>query len=126
MNKVSRFLTAAAFAFTGAAAHANSAVEQSSCASSTCFQLTTVAKEGSDALIAADGSSRTPQGQMVAADGSSRTPQGQMVAADGSSRTPQGQMVAADGSSRTPQGQLVAENGASRTPQGQLLDGQTA
>ena len=110
MNNVSRFLTAAAFAFTGAAAHANSAVEQSSCASSICFQLTTVAKEGSDALIAADGFSRTPQGQMVAADGSSRTPQGQMVAADG----------------RTPQGQLVAENGASRTPQGQWLDGQSA
>ena len=96
MNNVSRFLTAAAFAFTGAAAHANSAVEQSSCASSICFQLTTVAKEGSDALIAADGFSRTPQGQMVAADG------------------------------RTPQGQLVAENGASRTPQGQWLDGQSA
>ncbi|HWH85929.1 MAG TPA: hypothetical protein VNV36_04050 [Pseudomonas sp.] len=112
MNNVSRFLTAIAFAFTGVAAHANSVVEQSGCAHSTCFQLTTVAKEGSDALIAADGSSRTPQGQTLAADGSSRTPQGQMVAADGSSRTPQGQ--------------LVAENGASRTPQGQLLDGQTA
>ncbi|VEF10460.1 Uncharacterised protein [Pseudomonas fluorescens] len=112
MNNVSRFLTAFAFSFAGVAAHADSSVETGSCGSSTCFQLTTVAKEGSDALIAADGSSRTPQGQMVAADGSSRTPQGQMVAADGSSRTPQGQ--------------LVAENGASRTPQGQWLDDQNA
>lgn len=79
MNNISRFLTAAAFAFTGAAAHANSALEQSSCASSTCFQLTTVAKKGSDALIAADGSSRTPQGQLVAENGASRTPQAQWL-----------------------------------------------
>ncbi|WLH37739.1 hypothetical protein PSH79_10690 [Pseudomonas sp. FP2196] len=112
MNNVSRFLTAVAFAFAGVAAHANAAVEQHSCNNGSCFQLTPMAKKASDALIAADGSSRTPQGQMVAADGSSRTPQGQMVAADGSSRTPQGQMV--------------AENGASRTPQGQWLESQNA
>ncbi|WP_367256685.1 hypothetical protein [Pseudomonas sp. stari2] len=112
MNNVSRFLTAIAFSFAGVAAHANSAVEQSSCAGSTCFQLSPLAKQGSDALIAADGASHTPQGQMVAADGSSHTPQGQMVAADGSSHTPQGQMV--------------AENGASRTPQSQWLDNQNA
>ncbi|PMW95329.1 hypothetical protein C1X59_26830 [Pseudomonas sp. FW215-R2] len=98
MNNVSRFLTAIAFSFAGVAAHANSAVEQNSCAGSTCFQLSPVAKQGSDALIAADGASHTPQGQMVAADGSSHTPQGQ----------------------------TVAENGASRTPQSQWLDSQTA
>jgi len=93
MNNVSRFLTAIAFSFAGVAAHANSAVEQSSCAGSTCFQLSPVAKQGSDALIAADGTSHTPQGQMVAADGSSHTPQGQMVAENGASRTPQSQWL---------------------------------
>jgi hypothetical protein len=93
MNNVSRFLTAIAFSFAGVAAHANSAVEQSSCAGSTCFQLSPVAKQGSDALIAADGASHTPQGQMVAADGSSHTPQGQMVAENGASRTPQSQWL---------------------------------
>jgi len=93
MNNVSRFLTAIAFSFAGVAAHANSAVEQSSCAGSTCFQLSPVAKQGSDALIAADGASHTPQGQMVAADGASHTPQGQMVAENGASRTPQSQWL---------------------------------
>ncbi|MDI2144577.1 MULTISPECIES: hypothetical protein [unclassified Pseudomonas] len=93
MNNVSRFLTAIAFSFAGVAAHANSAVEQSSCAGSTCFQLSPLAKQGSDALIAADGASHTPQGQMVAADGSSHTPQGQMVAENGASRTPQSQWL---------------------------------
>ncbi len=93
MNNVSRFLTAIAFSFAGVAAHANSAIEQSSCAGSTCFQLSPVAKQGSDALIAADGASHTPQGQMVAADGSSHTPQGQMVAENGASRTPQSQWL---------------------------------
>ncbi|WP_065260372.1 hypothetical protein [Pseudomonas bananamidigenes] len=112
MINVTRFLTAVAFSFAGVAAHANAAVEQNTCGSSTCFQLAPVAKPGHDGLIASDGSSRTPQGQMVAADGASHTPQGQMVAADGSSHTPQGQMV--------------AENGASRTPQSQWLDSQTA
>ncbi|MFJ4194018.1 hypothetical protein, partial [Pseudomonas sp. NPDC089534] len=61
MNNVSRFLTAFAFAFAGVAAHANAAVEQHSCGNGTCFQLTPLAKQG----LAADGSSRTPQGQMV-------------------------------------------------------------
>ncbi|WP_180699507.1 hypothetical protein [Pseudomonas crudilactis] len=112
MNNVSRFLTAIAFSLAGVAAHANAAVEQHSCHSNTCFQLTPVAQQGSDGLIAADGSSRTPQGQMFAADGSSRTPQSQMFAADGSSRTPQGQMF--------------AENGASRTPQSHWLESQSA
>jgi hypothetical protein len=84
MNNISRFLTAVAFSFAGAAAHANSSVEHSSCASSTCFQLTPVAKEGRDALIAADGSSRTPQGQLVAENGASRTPQGQWLASQSS------------------------------------------
>ncbi|TFH79560.1 hypothetical protein [Pseudomonas kribbensis] len=93
MNNVSRFLTAIAFSFAGVAAHANSVVEQSNCAGSTCFQLSPVAKQGSDALIAADGASHTPQGQMVAADGSSHTPQGQMVAENGASRTPQSQWL---------------------------------
>ncbi|WP_285420131.1 hypothetical protein [Pseudomonas sp. efr-133-TYG-5] len=126
MNNVARFFTAIAFALAGVAAHANAAVEQSSCTASICFQLSPLAKSASDALIAADGSSRTPQGQMVAEDGSSRTPQGQRVAEDGSSRTPQGQRVAEDGSGRTPQAQRVAENGASRTPQSQWLDSQSA
>ncbi|MFJ2487638.1 hypothetical protein [Pseudomonas sp. NPDC087639] len=93
MNNVSRFLTAVAFAFAGVATHANAAAEQHSCNSGSCFQLTPMAKKASDALIAADGSSRTPQGQMVAADGSSRTPQGQMVAENGASHTPQGQWL---------------------------------
>jgi hypothetical protein len=75
MNNVSRFLTAIAFSLAGVAAHANAAVEQHSCHSSSCFQLTPVAKQGSDGLIAADGSSRTPQGQMFAENGASRTPQ---------------------------------------------------
>jgi hypothetical protein len=75
MNNVSRFLTAIAFSLAGVAAHANAAVEQHSCHSGTCFQLTPVAKQGSDGLIAADGSSRTPQGQMFAENGASRTPQ---------------------------------------------------
>ncbi|MCX4218981.1 MULTISPECIES: hypothetical protein [Pseudomonas] len=93
MNNVSRYLTAVAFSLAGVAAHANAAVEQHNCGSSTCFQLAPVAKPGSDALIAADGASRTPQGQMVAADGSSHTPQGQMVAENGASRTPQSQWL---------------------------------
>lgn len=75
MNNVSRFLTAIAFSLAGVAAHANAAVEQHSCHSGSCFQLTPVAKQGSDGLIAADGSSRTPQGQMFAENGASRTPQ---------------------------------------------------
>ena len=79
MNNVSRFLTAIAFSLAGVAAHANAAVEQHSCHSGTCFQLTPVAKQGSDGLIAADGSSRTPQGQMFAENGASRTPQGQWL-----------------------------------------------
>ncbi len=112
MNNVSRILTAIAFSLAGVAAHANAAVEQPGCHTSTCFQLTPVAKQGTDGLLAADGASRTPQGQMVAADGASRTPQGQMVAADGASRTPQGQMFAENGSSRTPQGQWLQSQSA--------------
>ena len=78
MNNVTRFLTAAAFTLAGAAAHANAAVEQSRCGSSTCFQLTPVSERGANA-VAEDGSSRTPQGQRVAENGSSRTPQGQLL-----------------------------------------------
>ncbi len=112
MNNLSRFLTAAAFALAGTAAHANATVERSTCGSSTCFQLTPVKEQGANDFLAQDGASRTPQGQTLAENGSSRTPQGQMLAENGSSRTPQGQ--------------LLAENGSSRTPQGQLLDNQTA
>ena len=65
MNNVTRFLTAVAFSAAGAAAHANAAVEQSSCAGSTCFQLTPVEHEGASPLLAEDGSSRTPQGQLL-------------------------------------------------------------
>jgi hypothetical protein len=46
MNNVTRFLTAVAFSVAGAAAHANAAVEQKSCGSATCFQLTPVAQKG--------------------------------------------------------------------------------
>ncbi|EJM69583.1 hypothetical protein PMI29_01855 [Pseudomonas sp. GM49] len=79
MNNVTRYLTAIAFAVAGAAAHANAAVEQSACASNTCFQLTPVAEKGTQGFLAQDGSSRTPQGQMLAENGSSRTPQGQLL-----------------------------------------------
>ncbi|MFZ3284334.1 hypothetical protein [Pseudomonas sp.] len=53
--------TAIAFSLAGVAAHANAAVEQHSCHSSNCFQLTPLAKSDADGLLAADGSSRTPQ-----------------------------------------------------------------
>ncbi|MFJ2458472.1 hypothetical protein NQ186_12460 [Pseudomonas zeae] len=79
MNNVVRFFTAIVFSLAGVAAHANAAVEQHSCHSSTCFQLTPVAQQGSAGLIAADGSSRTPQGQMFAENGASRTPQSQWL-----------------------------------------------
>ncbi|RON38685.1 hypothetical protein [Pseudomonas brassicacearum] len=65
MNNVTRFLTAIAFSAAGAAAHANAAVEQKSCGSATCFQLTPVAQKGGSAFLAEDGSSRTPQGQQL-------------------------------------------------------------
>ena len=64
MNNIARFLTASAFAFAGAAAHANAAVEQRSCGSSTCFQLTPVNEQGANDLLVQDGSGRTPQGQL--------------------------------------------------------------
>ncbi|MNU84239.1 hypothetical protein [Pseudomonas sp. MAG733B] len=65
MNNISRFLTAIAFSAAGAAAHANGAVEQSACGSSTCFQLTPVAEKGGDAFLAENGSSHTPQGKWL-------------------------------------------------------------
>ncbi|MDN3224918.1 hypothetical protein [Pseudomonas nunensis] len=79
MINVTRYLTAIAFSVAGAAAHANAAVEQDSCGSATCFQLTPVAHKDSNAFLAEDGYSRTPQGQMVAENGSDRTPQGQLL-----------------------------------------------
>lgn len=97
--------------------------------------------------VAADGSDRTPQGQILAENGRNRleekglvqdgydkTPQGQTVAEggrdrleekglvqDGSDRTPQGQTLASDGGDRTPQGQTLAADGYDKTPQGQTL-----
>ena len=65
MNNVSRFLTAIAFSVAGAAAHANAAVEQKSCGSATCFQLTPVGEKGAGIFLAEDGSSRTSQGQQL-------------------------------------------------------------
>ena len=65
MNNVSRFLTTIAFSVAGAAAHANAAVEQKSCGSATCFQLTPVAQKGGNAFLAQDGTSRTPQDQQL-------------------------------------------------------------
>lgn len=79
MNNVTRYLTAIVFSVAGAAAHANAAVEQSACASNTCFQLTPVAEKGTQGFLAQDGSSRTPQGQLLAENGTSRTPQGQLL-----------------------------------------------
>ncbi|MGF6126824.1 hypothetical protein QF019_002033 [Pseudomonas frederiksbergensis] len=79
MNHVTRYLTAIAFSVAGAAAHANAAVEQNSCGSTMCFQLTPVAQKDTNAFLAEDGYSRTPQGQMVAENGASRTPQGQLL-----------------------------------------------
>ncbi|WP_247254326.1 hypothetical protein [Pseudomonas moorei] len=76
MKHLSRYLTAVAFSIAGAAAHANAAVEQSACGSSTCFQLTPVAQKGGKAFLAEDGYSRTPQGRVVAENGYSHTPQG--------------------------------------------------
>jgi hypothetical protein len=78
MKNVTRYLNAFAFSVAGAAAHANASAEQNTCGSAPCFQLTPVAEKGSP-LLAADGSSRTPQGQMVAENGGSRTPQGQLL-----------------------------------------------
>ncbi|QZP30774.1 hypothetical protein [Pseudomonas sp. DR48] len=65
MINVTRYLTAVAFSIAGAAAHANVAVEQKTCGSATCFQLTPVAEQAGNALLAQDGSSRTPQGQQL-------------------------------------------------------------
>ena len=65
MNNVSRFLTTIAFSVAGAAAHANAAVEQKSCGSATCFQLTPVGEKGAGIFLAEDGSSRTSQGQQL-------------------------------------------------------------
>ncbi|MHC8362620.1 hypothetical protein ACYZUA_20440 [Pseudomonas sp. LS2P72] len=65
MNNVTRFLTAIAFSAAGAAAHANGAVEEKSCGSATCFQLTPVGEKGGSAFLAEEGSSRTPQGQLL-------------------------------------------------------------
>ncbi|MGF6330088.1 hypothetical protein ABH909_002966 [Pseudomonas sp. BS3782 TE3695] len=71
MSNITRFFTAIVFSVAGAAAHANAAVEQNSCGSNICFQLTP--------LLTEDGSSRTPQGQLVVENGYSRTPQGQQL-----------------------------------------------
>ncbi|NUT78933.1 hypothetical protein HNO86_28210 [Pseudomonas sp. C1C7] len=79
MINVSRFLTAIAFSVAGAAAHANAAVEQNACGSSTCFQLTPVEKQSVNGFLAEDGYDRTPQGQFVAENGASRTPQGKWL-----------------------------------------------
>jgi len=65
MNNVTRYLTAIVFSVAGAAAHANAAVEQSACGSSTCFQLTPVAEKGDNGFLAENGTSRTPQGQLL-------------------------------------------------------------
>jgi hypothetical protein len=79
MINVSRFLTAVAFSVAGAAAHANAAVEKNACGSSTCFQLTPVAKQGANEFLAEDGYNRTKQAQVVAENGASRTPQGKLL-----------------------------------------------
>jgi hypothetical protein len=65
MNHLTRFLTATAFALAGTAVHANAAVEKSSCAASTCFQLTPVHHAAGHDLLVEDGSRRTPLGQAL-------------------------------------------------------------
>jgi len=65
MINVTRFLTAIAFSVAGAAAHANAAVEQKSCGSATCFQLTPVGEKGGNAFLVENGGNRTPQGQLL-------------------------------------------------------------
>ncbi|MEB2649103.1 hypothetical protein EJ576_23615 [Pseudomonas sp. C 49-2] len=65
MNPLTRFLTATAFALAGTAVHANAAVEKSSCAASTCFQLTPVQHAAGHNLLVEDGSRRTPLGQAL-------------------------------------------------------------
>ncbi|WP_339485540.1 hypothetical protein [Pseudomonas sp. EL_65y_Pfl2_R95] len=72
MNNLTRYLSAAAFAFAGVASHVQAA-EQKTCGSTSCFQLTPVAKEAVIKVLAEDGSSLTPQGRMLAENGSSRT-----------------------------------------------------
>ncbi len=79
MHNVSRFLTAIAFSLSGFAAHADASVEQNSCHGGSCLQLTPMTRQSIDSLLAADGASRTPQGQMFAENGASRTPQGQWL-----------------------------------------------
>lgn len=79
MHNVSRFFTAIAFSFSGFAAHADASVEQNSCHGGSCLQLTPMTRQSIDSLLAADGASRTPQGQMFAENGASRTPQGQWL-----------------------------------------------
>jgi len=65
MINVTRFLTAIAFSVAGAAAHANAAVEQKSCGSATCFQLTPVGEKGGNAFLVENDGNRTPQGQLL-------------------------------------------------------------
>ncbi|WP_336348179.1 hypothetical protein [Pseudomonas monsensis] len=79
MHNVSRFFTAIAFSLSGFAAHADASVEQNSCHGGSCLQLTPMTRQSIDSLLAADGASRTPQGQMFAENGASRTPQGQWL-----------------------------------------------
>lgn len=79
MHNVSRFLTAIAFSLSGFAAHADASVEQNSCHGGSCLQLTPLARQSIDSSLAADGASRTPQGQMFAENGANRTPQGQWL-----------------------------------------------
>ena len=49
----------------GTAVHANAAMEKSSCAASTCFQLTPVQHAAGHDLLVEDGSRRTPLGQAL-------------------------------------------------------------
>ncbi|MFI8479100.1 hypothetical protein ACIGCM_00810 [Pseudomonas sp. NPDC078700] len=75
MNNLTRYLTAVAFSFAGVASHAQAEAKATACGSSTCFQLTPLAKDVGNNVLAEDGSSLTPQGRMVAENGYSRTPQ---------------------------------------------------
>ncbi|MFW0754951.1 hypothetical protein ACN1C3_09365 [Pseudomonas sp. H11T01] len=79
MKNVKSFLTAIVFSLAGVAVHANAATENHRCESGICFQLTPLAGRGALPVLAADGSSRTPQGMQVAENGSSRTPQGMQL-----------------------------------------------
>ncbi|MXI49869.1 hypothetical protein GRW89_25480 [Pseudomonas moraviensis] len=64
--------------------------------------------------VAADGSDRTPQGQILAEGGNDRLKEKGLITQHASVRSPQRQTLTADGSDRTSQGRKLAEGGGDR------------